>query len=332
MFTSDVLEELYWNVGTLVRKYNDALQETATLRKENLKLLDDQVQTISMTEHKNILNEIKNQLHAKIRETDDLKQTLFQTMGNLVGLKEQLAAQTANSIPKEEFESRLVDLERIVTALKEENEACKAALEGKCEEVIVVKQQLDQESEEGQALRLKEASLVQEVEKVRAALETQIQALREEAKGLSEKYTQASKEAEGCKDMLASEKEKALLLEGKLHVLTKEADELRSRSQKHEEENRRLNEKYEHVSKASQEKEEKMVKSMKELETLTKEIDQQQKRCEELAGRLEDTNKRHQEITSIYRTHLLNAAQGYMDEDVHFTLHWILKMQKEMVY
>ncbi|XP_069806271.1 ankyrin repeat domain-containing protein 35 isoform X2 [Dendropsophus ebraccatus] len=332
MFSSDVLEKLYWNVGTLVRKYNDALQEAAALQKENLKLLDDQMQTISMTEHKNILNEIKNQLHAKIRETDDLKQRLFQTMGNVVELKEQLAAQTSNSIPKEEFESRLVDLERIVTALKEENEACKVALEGKCEEVIILKQQLEQETEEGQALRLKEASMVQEMETVRAGLEIQIKALREEIQGLSEKYTQASKEAEGCKEMLSSEKEKVLLLEGKVHQLTKEADDLRIQAKKYEEENGHLTEKCEHVSKASQEKQEKMVQSMKEMESLTKEIDRQQKRCEELASKLEDANKHHQEIISIYRTHLLNAAQGYMDEDVHLTLHWILKMQNEMVY
>ncbi|XP_056401858.1 ankyrin repeat domain-containing protein 35 isoform X2 [Hyla sarda] len=332
MFSSDVLEELYWNVGTLVRKYNDALQEAAALQKENLKLLDDQAQTISMTEHKNILNEIKNQLHSKTKETEDLKQRLFQTMGNVVELKEQLAAQTSNSIPKEEFESRLVDLERIVTALKEENEACKVALEGKCEEVLVLKQQMEQETEEGQALRLKEVSMVQEMEKVRAGLETKIQALREEVQGLSEKYTQASKDAEGWRANLSFETEKVLRLEGKIQELMKEADDLRIQSKKYEEENRHLTEQCEHVSKASQEKQEKMLGSMKEVESLTKEIDRQQKRYEELSSKLEETNKRHQEIISIYRTHLLNAAQGLMDEDVHFTLHWILKMQKELVY
>ncbi|XP_071970734.1 ankyrin repeat domain-containing protein 35 isoform X3 [Engystomops pustulosus] len=329
MFSSDTLEELYWNVGTLVRRYNDALQEAAALQKENLKLLDDQMQTISMTEHKNILNEIKNQLHAKIRETEDLKQRLYQTMGNVVELKEQLATQTSNSIPKEEFEGRLVDLERIVTALKEENEACKVALEGKCEEVIVLKQQLEHESEEGQTLRLKEASMAQEIETVRTGLEIQIRALREEVEGLSEKYTQASKEVEGSKLMLSSEKDKVLILQGKIQELKKEAEELRIRCQKHEEENSHLTRKCEDISKASQETQEKMGHSMKEV---TREMERHQKRCQELTNKLEDTNKRHGEIISIYRTHLLNAAQGFMDEDVHFTLHWILKMQNEIVY
>ncbi|XP_075700196.1 ankyrin repeat domain-containing protein 35 [Rhinoderma darwinii] len=326
--SSDILEELYWNVGTLVTKYNDALQRAVALQNEKLKLLDDQVQTISMTEHKNILNEIKNQLHAKIRETEDLKQRLFQTMGNVVELKDQLAARTSNSIPKVEFENSLLDLERIVTALKEENEEWKAALEGQREEVIVLKQRLELQSEEGQ----KEARMVQELEKVRGGLETQVHTLREEVQGFSEKYTRAWKEADRGREMLSSEKEKVQLLEKKVHQLKKEAEELRIQSRKYEEENRHLNEKHEDISKASQEKQEKMMESMKEMASLTKEIDRQQKRCEELAGKLEDTNKRHQEIISIYRTHLLNAAQGYMDEDVHFTLHWILKTQKEVVY
>ncbi|XP_077116233.1 ankyrin repeat domain-containing protein 35 isoform X1 [Ranitomeya variabilis] len=332
MFSSDILEELYWNVGTLVRKYNDSMQEAAALQKENLKLLDDRVQTISMTEHKNILNEIKNQLHAKIMETEDVKQKLFQTTGSVVELKEQLAAQTSNSIPKEEFENSLVDLERIVTALKDENEACKVALEGKCEEVIVLKQQLEQESEEGQNLRRKETSMVQEVEHIRTGLEIQIQALQAEVQGLSEKCIQASIEAEGCQGVLSSEKEKGVLLEGKIHELNKEVNELRIKSQKYEEENGHLNEKYEQICKDTKDKQAKIVASMKEVESLTKEIVLQHKRCEELTNKLEDTNKRHQEIISIYRSHLLNAAQGHMDEDVHFTLHWILKMQNEMVY
>ncbi|CAJ0923574.1 unnamed protein product [Ranitomeya imitator] len=86
------------------------------------------------------------------------------------------------------------------------------------------------------------------------------------------------------------------------------------------------------LMKNTKEKQAKIVASMKEVESLTKEIVLQHKRCEELTSKLEDTNKRHQEIISIYRSHLLNAAQGHMDEDVHFTLHWILKMQNEIVY
>ncbi|XP_075049138.1 ankyrin repeat domain-containing protein 35 isoform X2 [Mixophyes fleayi] len=331
-FSSDVLEELYWNVGTLVKKYNEASQQASALQKINLKLLDDQVQTISMTEHKNILNEIKNDLHAKVKETEDLKQRLFQVMGSMVELKEQIAVQTSNTITKQEVENRLSDLERVVTALKDQNEECQVSLERKSEEALVLKQQLDQVAGERQALQEKEESTTQEFERVRSGLELQLQALRVEHQELSVKHKANSKEADGCRELLASERARVTLLEEKVNESKKEAEELKIKSQKSEEENCHLNEKFEQLSRTSQEKQEKVEESMKELESLAKTVDQQQRQCEELAGQLQDTNKRHEEVISVYRSHLLNAAQGFMDEDIHFTLHWILKMQKEIVY
>ncbi|CAI9608961.1 unnamed protein product [Staurois parvus] len=195
MFSSDILEELYWNVGTLVRQYNEALQQVAALQKENLKLLDDQVQTISMTEHKNSLNEMKNDLHGKVKEIEDVKQRLFQAMGSVVELKDQLELQTSNSVSKAEVESRMGDLESVVMALKEENEACKVALEGKCEEVIVLKQQLEQEAEESQALRQKEVNMLQAFERARENLEVQLRALREEVQVLTKEQNKTTEQA-----------------------------------------------------------------------------------------------------------------------------------------
>lgn len=332
MFSSDILEELYWNVGTLVKKYNETSQQVAALQKENLKLLDDRAQTISMTEHKNILNEMKNDLHAKIKEIEDVKQKLFQAMGSVVELKDQLALQTSNSVPKAEVESRMEDLESVVRALKEENEACKVALEGKCEEVIVLKQQLEQEAEESQALRQKEADRLQEFERVRENLEAQLRALQGEVQVLTKECTKTKEEASQWKDQLRHEQERRMALEGKIKELEREAENLKMKVQKYEEENSHFSRKYDLLSRVSQEKQEKMEASVKESKSLSKEIEQLQSRCTELVGQLEDTNKRHQDTIAIYRTHLLNAAQGYMDEDVHLTLHWILKMQNDIVY
>lgn len=254
MFSSDILEELYWNVGTLVRKYNEALQRVTTLQKENLKLMDDQVQTISMTEHKNILNEMKNDLHAKVKEIEDVKQRLSQAMGSMVELKNQLELQTSHSVPKVEVESRMEDLENVVMALKEENEACKVALEGKCEEVIVLKQQLEQEAEESQALRQKEVNALQEFERARDHLEAQLRALREEVQVLNREYTKTTEEANRCKDQLASEQERGVALQGKVRELEREAENLKMKVQKYEEEKCQVSQKYDLLSRVSQEK------------------------------------------------------------------------------
>uniref|UniRef100_A0A8D0GYR1 Uncharacterized protein n=1 Tax=Sphenodon punctatus TaxID=8508 RepID=A0A8D0GYR1_SPHPU len=43
---------------------------------------------------------------------------------------------------------------------------------------------------------------------------------------------------------------------------------------------------------------------------------------------LQDAKKHHNNVVSLYRSHLLYAIQGHMDEDVQSLLFQILKMQK----
>ncbi|XP_075463972.1 ankyrin repeat domain-containing protein 35 isoform X2 [Ascaphus truei] len=331
MFSSDVLEELYWNVGTIVRKYNEALQQLVVLRKENKRLLDNQAQNVPVTDHNNILQAMTNQLDTQVREAEELKQKLSQATRGILEIREQLTNQAANSVSRDEHQHQIAGLQRVVTALEEEKEAYKVALEGKCEEVIVLKLQLEQEIEAGQVVRSREVNGSQDYERVRSFLETQLQDLREEVLKLSEKHTEACKEAASWKEMITSEGEKVVRVEGKMSELEREAEELRITSQKSQEENKNLNEKCDDLCRVSQEREQKVEESVKELELLTKAFDEQQRRYASLELQLEDANRRHQDLISVYRTHLLNAAQGYMDEDVHFALLWIVKMQNDPV-
>ncbi|KAM4690671.1 ankyrin repeat domain-containing protein 35 [Rhinophrynus dorsalis] len=332
MFSTDVLEELYWNVGTLVRKYNETEKQKIALQKDNQKLRDNQAQSIPITDHKNILNEMTNKLDTQCRETEELKQRLFQAMESIMELKGQLDQQATNLLSRQEHDRHIAGLERELATLKEENEACKEALEGKCEEAIVLKQLLDQELEEKQVIRSREAQGIQENERVRNALELQLQSIKEEVRVLSEKHREASAEAAHWKDLITSEREMGTRLESRVSSLEKEAEELRIKSKNCWEDNQRLHEKCEELSRTTQEKQVKVEELRKELESLAKEIEEQQRKNEALTLQLKDSNKQHQEVINIYRTHLLNAAQGFMDEDVHFSLHRILKMQNEVVY
>lgn len=60
------------------------------------------------------------------------------------------------------------------------------------------------------------------------------------------------------------------------------------------------------------------------LETLKNEI-------KSLQCQLDETQRRNQEIISIYRAHLLNAVQGHMDADVQDALLQIIHMRQELV-
>nr|XP_056721855.1 uveal autoantigen with coiled-coil domains and ankyrin repeats [Euleptes europaea] len=56
-----------------------------------------------------------------------------------------------------------------------------------------------------------------------------------------------------------------------------------------------------------------------------------QSQVKTLQQQLADAERQHQEVISIYRTHLLSAVQGHMDEDVQAALLQILRMRQGLV-
>ncbi|KAE8297542.1 Uveal autoantigen with coiled-coil domains and ankyrin repeats protein [Larimichthys crocea] len=63
----------------------------------------------------------------------------------------------------------------------------------------------------------------------------------------------------------------------------------------------------------------------------TQHIDTLQTQIKGLQQQLADAERQHREVVSIYRTHLLSAAQGHMDEDVQAALLQIIRMRQEFV-
>ncbi|CAJ1049326.1 uveal autoantigen with coiled-coil domains and ankyrin repeats protein isoform X1 [Xyrichtys novacula] len=63
----------------------------------------------------------------------------------------------------------------------------------------------------------------------------------------------------------------------------------------------------------------------------TQQIDTLQAQIKSLQQQLADAERQHREVVSIYRTHLLSAAQGHMDEDVQAALLQIIRMRQEFV-
>uniref|UniRef100_A0A8C9WAW0 Uveal autoantigen with coiled-coil domains and ankyrin repeats n=1 Tax=Scleropages formosus TaxID=113540 RepID=A0A8C9WAW0_SCLFO len=56
-----------------------------------------------------------------------------------------------------------------------------------------------------------------------------------------------------------------------------------------------------------------------------------QAQVKSLQQQLADAERQHREVVSIYRTHLLSAAQGHMDEDVQAALLQIIRMRQQFV-
>uniref|UniRef100_H0VBM3 Uveal autoantigen with coiled-coil domains and ankyrin repeats n=1 Tax=Cavia porcellus TaxID=10141 RepID=H0VBM3_CAVPO len=60
-------------------------------------------------------------------------------------------------------------------------------------------------------------------------------------------------------------------------------------------------------------------------------VDALQHQVKALQQQLADADRQHQEVIAIYRTHLLSAAQGHMDEDVQAALLQIIQMRQGLV-
>ncbi|KAM6039684.1 ankyrin repeat domain-containing protein 35 [Chlamydotis macqueenii] len=81
------------------------------------------------------------------------------------------------------------------------------------------------------------------------------------------------------------------------------------------------------LSCACRDKEGKMKKLLVETEKLSAEVLGLRGESARLRLQLEVQEKNHRDVVAVYRTHLLNAAQGFMDEGVHAALLRILRAE-----
>lgn len=108
----------------------------------------------------------------------------------------------------------------------------------------------------------------------------------------------------------------------------REAQELREKAEGLERSVGSLRARVGELSRACRDKEGKMKKLLAETEKLSAEVLGLRGQSARLQLQLEVQQKNHRDIVAVYRTHLLNAAQGFMDEGVHAMLLRILRMEE----
>uniref|UniRef100_A0A803TG75 Uncharacterized protein n=1 Tax=Anolis carolinensis TaxID=28377 RepID=A0A803TG75_ANOCA len=214
----------------------------------------------------------------------------------------------------------LVELEDVLRELKE-------ALDGaeKNEVVSKLKGLVDRMVAAMATLRQEEEEALRKHEKVRGMLSVRAQVLAEELATLRDKFEEARGEAGRRAEALESEARMNRDLLEEMAEHEEEVEELRGKSRRMESTIESLGKKVEELSKAGQEKEAKFKKLLKETEKLSSEILNLRSERTRLLLQNEVAQKNHQEIVAIYRTHLLNAAQGFMDKEVHEMLQRILR-------
>ncbi|XP_007946459.1 ankyrin repeat domain-containing protein 35 [Orycteropus afer afer] len=220
-------------------------------------------------------------------------------------------------------------LEQDLGKLEEELRAVQATMSGKSQEIGKLKQLLYQATEEVAELRAREAASLRQHEKTRGSLVAQAQAWGQELKALLEKYNTACREMARLREAVAEERRRSGDLAARAAEQERQASEVRARSEQFEKTAELMKEKMEHLIEACRDKEAKIKELLKKLEQLSEEVLAVRGENAHLALQLQDSQKNHEEIISIYRNHLLNAARGYMEQDVYNILLRILSTQEE---
>ncbi|XP_004779705.1 ankyrin repeat domain-containing protein 35 [Mustela putorius furo] len=220
-------------------------------------------------------------------------------------------------------------LEQDLGKLEEELRAVQATMSGKSQEIGKLKQLLYQATEEVAELRAREAASLRQHEKTRGSLVAQAQAWGQELKALLEKYNTACREMARLRQAVAEERRRSGDLATRAAEQERQAGELRARSQQFEQTAEQFKDKVDHLIGACRDKEAKIKELLKKLEQLSEEVLAVRGENARLALQLQDSQKNHDEIISTYRNHLLNAAQGYMEQDVYNILLRILSIQEE---
>ncbi|CAM5174850.1 unnamed protein product [Eretmochelys imbricata] len=309
-----ILEELHWKLDNLVKKHNEALQLVSEIEEESQVLGGEQAPAM---QSEAIDTSVGGEKSPQSNSVQALGQEASETLEIVGG---ELVLEPWRWVN---------ELERDLWELKEELEAAQATLGGESHDVTKLKQMLDRLPVKVAELCSEEEETLRMHEKAWSSLALRTQALEEELRALQEKHEEVRGKCAQREEALAAEKHKNKDLLAKVAEQEKEIGELRGKSEQLERTIQKLNKKVEELSKTCQDKEGKIKKLLKETEKLSAEILALRSESARLRLQLEVKEKNHQEIVTIYRTHLLNAAQGFMDEEVHSMLLRILRAKEE---
>ncbi|XP_056178596.1 ankyrin repeat domain-containing protein 35 [Falco biarmicus] len=135
-------------------------------------------------------------------------------------------------------------------------------------------------------------------------------------------------QAERWRAAVAAEKQAAEAAEARAAEREREARELREQAEGLERSVGSLRARADELARGCRDKEGKMKKLLAETEKLSAEVLGLRGQNARLQLQLEVQQKNHRDIVAVYRTHLLNAAQGFMDEGVHAMLLRILRAEE----
>ncbi|XP_006005173.1 ankyrin repeat domain-containing protein 35-like [Latimeria chalumnae] len=324
-FNTDITEELYWNIGNLVKKYYDVVREKEKLNSEKN-------QCISCKEHEEFKVKVLSKVEIQTAELQEQKEELTKAQELVQALQKQLANQEVNFVPKTEHVKLMSNMETALLELKTQVKNGRIELDEKNQKIAMLQKKIAQGTDEVHLSQPREESSLEKQGKARSFLDLQAQLLQEDLKVFSDRYQEACGEVGHWKEQEGIERMKHEETAQRMKELEKENAELREKWSKSLKVIAELQERETGTASVCKEQERKIAVLEKEAQKLSNQMAAFQDQTITLQKHLENVGKQHKQTISIYRTHLLNAAQGVMDEEVQLALRRILKMQQGIIY
>ncbi|NWT01883.1 UACA protein, partial [Mionectes macconnelli] len=346
------MEELNGQLRGLVRRYTGQEEE------EGGELQDRagepralQPQQLS-GEHMEALREALGHTVEDLREALRSKEERYEQETLKVGeLQRELSALKKSSVPLVEHTQMRETLERELTAIKASLKEKEGENQAKREEVSKLQAELQLSQHALTELGSREVVGVAEYTSMKSTLEAQIGSMAEKLSSMSKRYEEACEEALQARRSELSLKDEKELLQLRSCSIEQEIKDQKERCEKSLTTIIDLQKRIQESAKQVEAKDNKITELLNDVERLkqalnglsqltytgipskrqNQQVELLQNQVKTLQQQLADAKRQHQEVVSVYRTHLLSAVQGHMDEDVQAALLQIIRMRQGLV-
>ncbi|NXG73146.1 UACA protein, partial [Baryphthengus martii] len=351
MFASK-LEELNKQLRELLQKYTGEREEKeelpasakqpGTLQAQQLS--QEQIEALKVALGHTI-EDLKEALRSKKEYYD--KETL-----KVGELEQELSGLRKSSIPLVEYTQMKEVLEQEIVAIKSSLKEKEEENQVKSEEILKLQSEIQLTQQALTDLESKEVIDMAEYRSMRSSLEAQMSRIAEDLSNMNKKYEEAREEALQAKQSELSLKDEKELLQLRSCSIEQEIKDQKERCDKSLTTIIDLQKRIQESAKQVEAKDNKITELLNDVERLkqalnglsqltyttgipskrqNQQVEMLQNQVKTLQQQLADAKRQHQEVVSVYRTHLLSAVQGHMDEDVQAALLQIIRMRQGLV-
>ncbi|NXV77809.1 UACA protein, partial [Atlantisia rogersi] len=343
--------ELNQQLRELLQKYagnqeeKDELQE-GTKQPETLQaqpLSGGEIEALKALGH--MMAHLKEALRRKKEHYDRETLKVGELQQELSGLKKSSVPLVEYTQMKELLEQEIVAVRNSLKEKEEENQV-------KNEEILKLQSEIHLTQRALTDLESKDVIDVSEYTSMKRALEAQISSIAENLSHVNKKYEEACEEALQARKSELSLKDEKELLQLRSCSIEQEIKDQKERCDKSLTTIIDLQKRIQESAKQVEAKDNKITELLNDVERLkqalnglsqltytsgipskrqNQQVEVLQNQVKTLQQQLADAQRQHQEVVSVYRTHLLSAVQGHMDEDVQAALLQIIRMRQGLV-